>query len=1164
MKSIKKVLLGVIILATMLMLSCTTVFAASKSQDGISVSISKDKSIYEETETVSLTLKIVNNNDYMVRNISIERYIPKELSIESGDNEKVTTVNSLNPGEEKTLLLKLKKTQSNNVITKSTSTITDNNATSTVSLSSKNNFISKLKTGDYNAVLFYLLIFIIAFILLVINRKKLKDIFSVFIVGVLLIPIMLISLSVVTAKAADNSTNQKTINLSEDININNKIYNVSFNVKYTIDNKETEEKDEEAVNNVYDNLDIKYSNGDFDKSVCSDIILDSSVDNVNIAWSSNNEKVVTNDGKVTRPLDNNVDVKLTATISKGKFKRKKEFLIRVIKVKDRVKSDIKDNSVAELESMNEKDKENFKVEFNEDETQVTSIDGKFSDIKVESYTDALDAIYSVRSIIGLDDPESQLKFAVDNYDEYGTSYTFNEVKNGVTVFGRTVTVSADINGTVDLLTSSILSKDKLNINSSISSDEAYKKILDYYGGNINKEYSELVIYSIGNYEKNPITAYYFNVTGLDKDENLIDDAVLVNAESGEIIKSYPISRNEDVKGIGENELGDTVKFPVLFSLEDQLWYMKDCSRKITCYKGFNKYMRSNICDMNNEWHDKTINSAYTNLISVYDWYKSSLNRRSVDNKGKSIDICVHAIGCENNAMWYGSHNTIYFGDNTDSNPHTSAAARDVVAHEFTHGVVQYMTNNGLNEPGAGSAINEGYADIFGCIYDGNWIMGEDWKELRDIINPAVKGNAAKIDDKNYYDYTEGSCDKNDDFGECHRNSTIVSHCAFLMKHYGMSIDNVKRLWYNSLTYGYDCTSDFYTVRRNVIKAAKHLNFSTNDISIIEKSFDEVNIREDLGIIEFSVVDSENSSPINADIKIYNDKNELVKSFKYDIQKGHDYKVVNSGSYRVEVTKSGYESFVSNVQVASGDIVPIKVCLCKADKVVMKGKVINDVTLNAVGNANMYVRAGSDNKDGNIIYSTITNQSGEYSLKIKSGYYTVEISEEGYIKDYFNIIVDSETEDNNCIFEVSPEMTSNKYTIVLSWGNNPVDLNANLVGELSDGSTFYINHVTRKAFDSNGNVIASLDKDVQTGFGTETITFTAEADARYAYFVSWKEGTGTWGTSNAVVAMYNGDTFVNNFNVPVSSTDSSGLWIPFSIKNNIIQRCEVIEADQDPI
>jgi hypothetical protein len=81
---------------------------------------------------------------------------------------------------------------------------------------------------------------------------------------------------------------------------------------------------------------------------------------------------------------------------------------------------------------------------------------------------------------------------------------------------------------------------------------------------------------------------------------------------------------------------------------------------------------------------------------------------------------------------------------------------------------------------------------------------------------------------------------------------------------------------------------------------------------------------------------------------------------------------------------------------------------------------------------------------------------------------------------------------------------------LTWGDNPRDLDAHLVGPNADGSSFEIYYGSRE------NENANLDVDDTSSYGPEIITLKTLHPGTYKYFVYHFSGSGTLSTSEAVV------------------------------------------------
>lgn len=75
-----------------------------------------------------------------------------------------------------------------------------------------------------------------------------------------------------------------------------------------------------------------------------------------------------------------------------------------------------------------------------------------------------------------------------------------------------------------------------------------------------------------------------------------------------------------------------------------------------------------------------------------------------------------------------------------------------------------------------------------------------------------------------------------------------------------------------------------------------------------------------------------------------------------------------------------------------------------------------------------------------------------------------------------------------------------YRIALTWGETPRDLDSHVKGQKSDGTYFHAYYGSKIGSNINGLTIASLDKDVTSGYGTETFTLNTLGGKNYYYYV----------------------------------------------------------------
>ncbi|POC79603.1 aureolysin, partial [Vibrio vulnificus] len=105
-----------------------------------------------------------------------------------------------------------------------------------------------------------------------------------------------------------------------------------------------------------------------------------------------------------------------------------------------------------------------------------------------------------------------------------------------------------------------------------------------------------------------------------------------------------------------------------------------------------------MTDKDKEFVDKSQHAAVDAndyAKDVYDYYKNKFGRESYDDKGSPIDSLTHVNQFENednrnNAAWIGDK--MIYGDGDNDNYLPFSGAKDVVAHEITHGITQETAN----------------------------------------------------------------------------------------------------------------------------------------------------------------------------------------------------------------------------------------------------------------------------------------------------------------------------------------------------------------------------------------------------------------------------------------------------------------------------------------
>jgi hypothetical protein len=129
------------------------------------------------------------------------------------------------------------------------------------------------------------------------------------------------------------------------------------------------------------------------------------------------------------------------------------------------------------------------------------------------------------------------------------------------------------------------------------------------------------------------------------------------------------------------------------------------------------------------------------------------------------------------------------------------------------------------------------------------------------------------------------------------------------------------------------------------------------------------------------------------------------------------------------------------------------------------------------------------------------------------------------------------------------LDDNRYRVVLTWNDEPSDIEANLVARDEYDVLYHVGYQSKNVYKgSEAEPIASLDQDITSGQGPEMITFTMEPGLFYEFAVSWYSGSGTWASSGATVHLYLGYVLVHTFYAPPSE-EGGGRWTVFTLRDS---------------
>ena len=202
---------------------------------------------------------------------------------------------------------------------------------------------------------------------------------------------------------------------------------------------------------------IGFADGDDENHVTRDLILPAQAEGASVSWSST-ESAIDSSGHVTRPDGEDKAVELTAVLTFGDLEKSKSFPLIVMAAHTPGDLLFEDISGEEFLAKNE---EGF-IEKNED-GRIAAVIGAYTDKPITDAETAQASLGALQTILGITDTEEE--FVCDGMfaDSVLASYSFDQMHDGKKVYGRTVTVLTDPEGS------------SMGVNSSYASIGAYRR-----------------------------------------------------------------------------------------------------------------------------------------------------------------------------------------------------------------------------------------------------------------------------------------------------------------------------------------------------------------------------------------------------------------------------------------------------------------------------------------------------------------------------------------------------------------------------------------------------------------------------------------------------------------------------------------------------------------
>jgi aureolysin len=217
--------------------------------------------------------------------------------------------------------------------------------------------------------------------------------------------------------------------------------------------------------------------------------------------------------------------------------------------------------------------------------------------------------------------------------------------------------------------------------------------------------------------------------------------------------------------------------------------------------------------------DATLRETVANASDVMTFLKERFGREGLDGKGAKLDVVVHAPdpqfgGRMNNAYWDGQAGKMYIGDGDGRTFTPLGKAKDIIAHEVGHAVLESEISMGFN--GQEGALHESFGDVIGALID-----ADDWQIGEDAYTPGKSGDALRDMSKptryKHMDDVKGGPNS----GEPHLLADIPNLAAVRVAE-KIGREEMGKVWYEGFTNHLKDNGKFTDAAAATVKAAELL------------------------------------------------------------------------------------------------------------------------------------------------------------------------------------------------------------------------------------------------------------------------------------------------------------------------------------------------------
>lgn len=261
------------------------------------------------------------------------------------------------------------------------------------------------------------------------------------------------------------------------------------------------------------------------------------------------------------------------------------------------------------------------TELNLEYSQFKSVSGTCITRSVNNENDALAAIDDLSEVFGIKNVSEEFGDCKADNVLNNSYYRFEQKYKGISVYGRSMSVSADSDGNCLLITGNYSTLDDIDTHIIFDEESAEKLIRDSYEDIVSIYNNGLTIYSLNGVSPEQAWNFYVSASGVTKN-------VFISTISGNILAELELNFTESVECSGDDVDDNNRRFTA--EKVNSLYVMQDTNRGISVYDANNSTLEKEcvIIDSNE--------SIYT--IEDGNWIDDSGNVVNIDGENYSFVI----------------------------------------------------------------------------------------------------------------------------------------------------------------------------------------------------------------------------------------------------------------------------------------------------------------------------------------------------------------------------------------------------------------------------------------------------------------------------------------------------------------------------------------------